>query len=414
MSDLVSAQIVMERADTLATFSEETDRLTRRFATPALVAASDAVAGWMCEAGMSVHHDHAGNLIGRYEANRPDAKTLLLGSHLDSVRDAGKYDGPLGVLVAIACVQQLHDAKQRLPFAIEVLAFVDEEGLRYHTAYLGSSVLTGTFDPAWLDLVDADGIVMADALRAVGGDPDALQGDQRRFDDVLGYCEVHIEQGPVLQAHHVPVGAVSAIAGQSRFTVSFTGMAGHAGTVPMALRKDALCTAAEFVLAVEALAQHTSGLVATIGQIDAQPGASNVIPGKVTCSLDVRHQHDVTRQEAIQQLKNLVTEIAAKRQVALAWDVVQETDAVPCSPQLASVLERAIAAEGIPVHQLPSGAGHDGVKLAERTNVTMLFVRCKDGISHNPAEAITTDDVAVSIAVLARFLQLLAENQGAT
>jgi allantoate deiminase len=401
------AYLVMERCDALAGCSEERGRLTRPFGTPALRQASEAVAEWMRAAGMAVRQDNIGNLIGRYEAGAADAKTLLLGSHLDSVRDAGKYDGPLGVLVALACIQRLHDAGARLPFAIEVIAFADEEGLRYHTSYLGSRVVAGLFDPASLALADADGITIVEAIRTFGGDPARLQEDRRRGDDLIGYCEVHIEQGPVLEAENLPVGVVSAIAGQSRFTLDFIGMAGHAGTVPMELRRDALCAASEFVLAAEVLARQEPGLVATVGQIDAQPGASNVIPGRVTLSLDVRHQDDARREQAIGHLRDRAEQIAAARQVALGWQIVQENRAVPCAPALTTLLARAIESLGFPARSLPSGAGHDGVMLSTLTPIAMLFVRCKGGVSHNPAEAVEAADVAAAVDVLSRFLELL-------
>jgi allantoate deiminase len=315
---------VMERADTLGGISEEPDKLTRRFATAAMQQASATVAGWMREAGMAVRRDVVGNLIGRYEGldtiQNPKSKIqnrLLLGSHLDTVRDAGKYDGPLGVLIALACVERLHDISKRLPFAIEVVAFADEEGLRYHTAYLGSEAFTGTFDPHYLSLTDADGISMADAIRTMGGDPATINTQKRSGDDLLGYCEVHIEQGPVLEARGLSVGVVSAIAGQTRASVQFQGEAGHAGTVPTHMRRDALCAAAEFILAVESLAKEREGLVATVGQISAQPGASNVIPGHVTVSLDVRHQEDAARGEACELLRGQAGAICEKRNVSL-------------------------------------------------------------------------------------------------
>jgi allantoate deiminase len=403
------AHAVMERCDTLAGYSEEPDRLTRRFATDALRQAMATVEGWMRAAGMAVRHDAVGNLIGRYEADKPNAKTLLLGSHLDSVRDAGKYDGPLGVLVALACLERLHERGQRLPFAIELLAFADEEGVRYHTAYLGSKVVSGTFDPAYLSQVDADGVAMEQAIRRFGGDPSRLAHDRRQVDDLLGYCEVHIEQGPVLEARQLPVGLVTAIAAQSRFALSFTGAAGHAGTVPMELRQDALCAAAEFVLTVERRARDTPGLVATVGQIAAQPGASNVIPGLATLSLDVRHQDDAQHEQACRQLRERAEQLATQRHMALDWQIVQESRAVACDPALAGLLERAIESLGYEVLPLPSGAGHDGVALSELTPIAMLFVRCKGGVSHNPAESVATEDVAVAIEVLSRFLELLGQ-----
>jgi allantoate deiminase len=402
------AGVVMRRCDELAAFSEEPGCITRRFATPALRQASDAVAGWMRAAGMHVREDNIGNLIGRYDADRPGAKTLLLGSHLDSVRDAGRYDGPLGVLVALACVERLHARGQRLPFAVEVLAFADEEGVRYHTAYLGSQVLAGRFDPAQLTLADADGTTMADAIRAYGGDPERLADDRRTGDDVLGYCEVHIEQGPVLEARGLPVGVVTAIAGQSRFTITFTGAAGHAGTVPMELRRDALVGAAEFIGWVHTSAHGESGLVATVGQIEAYPNVSNVIPGRVIISLDVRHQDDQRRAEAIERLRYRAGEIAAAAGLEVSWALVQEHRAVPCSTDLMRPLAQAIESLAQPVWRLPSGAGHDGVMLSSLAPIAMLFVRCKNGISHNPAESVAEPDVAVAIDVLGRFLELLA------
>jgi allantoate deiminase len=401
----------MRRCDALAGFSEEPGRLTRRFATPALRQAGEAVAEWMRAAGMQVRYDNVGNLVGRYDAGPAGARTLLLGSHLDSVRDAGKYDGPLGVLVALACVERLRDQGRRLPFAIEVLGFADEEGVRYHTAYLGSKVVAGTFDAASLGRADADGVVMADAIRAFGGDPGRLAEDRRDPAGLLGYVEVHIEQGPVLEAKNLPIGVVTAIAGQSRLAIDFVGTAGHAGTVPIELRRDALCAAAEFVLAAEALARATPGLVATVGQLAAAPGASNVIPGHVTLSLDVRHQGDPERERAISRLYSRAAEIAAARQVALGWQLVQESRSTPCDPQLAGLLARAAESLGYAAPCLPSGAGHDGVALADLTRVAMLFVRCAGGISHSPAESVDVPDVAVAIDVLGRFIEFLADKQ---
>ena len=406
-----AAQSVMARCDQLASCTEESGRITRRFATPAMRAANELVADWMSVAGMRVRQDNAGNLIGRYEASASSARTLLLGSHLDSVRDAGRYDGPLGVLLAIALVERLHAHGGRLPFAIEVVGFADEEGLRFHTAYLGSSVFAGTFDPATLALHDLDGVTLDDAIRSFGGAPAALPLDRRDGDDLIGYCEVHIEQGPVLEARVLPVGVVGAIAGQTRCEVRFEGEAGHAGTVPMPLRRDALCAASEFVLAVETFAGESDGLVATIGQARVDPGASNVIPGVVALSLDVRHQEDAQREAACASLHAQAEAIAARRSVSLQWQTLQQNPAVACSRALTDQLTQAIAAEGIDVLTLPSGAGHDGVSLSRLTNIAMLFVRCERGISHNPAESIAVDDVATAIAVMERFLSLLAERE---
>ena len=406
-----SARTVMERCDILGGYSEEPGILTRRFGTTAMRQVNKRAAAWMRDAGMTVRQDNAGNLVGRYEASSEGARTLLLGSHLDTVRDAGKYDGPLGVLTALACVQRLHDRQDRLPFAIEIFAFADEEGLRFHSSYLGSKVVAGTFDPAMLRLADSEGVTLAEAMRTFGGNPDVLQASKRDGSDLLGYLEVHIEQGPVLEALNLPVGAVSSIAGQSRISVHFSGEAGHAGTVPMALRRDALCAAAEFVLAVEALGRSLPGLVATVGQITAQPGASNVIPGLVTLSLDVRHQDDAVREQACRQLQEQASSTGAARGISPGWHTLQQHRTVPCSPRLTQLLAQAIEAAKYPIYSLPSGAGHDAVAMSDLTEIAMLFVRCKGGISHHPAESVAPEDVAAAIEVLEQFLLLLAKGQ---
>src|SRR4051812_3022127 len=404
MLDTSTADLVLERADALAACTEEPGRLTRRFATPALAAAGDLVLGWMRAAGMQARRDAIGNVIGRWEPpGGAPAGTLLLGSHLDTVVDAGRYDGMLGVLVALACVERLHDDG---PVAVEVYGFADEEGVRYGTAYLGSSVVAGAFDPAALRRRDADGVAMADAIAAFGGDPAALVDARRDAGGLLGYVEVHIEQGPVLEAEDLPVGVVTGIAGQTRAEVAFGGVAGHAGTVPMALRRDALVAAAEWVVAVEARA--IDGLVATVGELRVEPGASNVIPARATLSLDVRHLDDTAREAAVADLRERAEQIAAARSLELAWTGVQATAAVACSPALIAELEAAVADAGVRVARLASGAGHDAAVMARLCDVAMLFVRCAGGISHNPAEAVAAEDVAVAIDVTSRLLDRLA------
>jgi allantoate deiminase len=404
-----SAGAAMERLDTLGAISDEPERLTRQFAGDAMRRAHREVEGWMREAGMTVRHDNIGNLRGRYEAAAAGGPALLLGSHLDSVRDAGKYDGPLGVVVAIAAVQRLHEAGRRLPFAIEVIAFADEEGLRFSSTYLGSRAVAGSFDDAILDHQDADGITMAEAITAFGGDPSRVGDDRWNAARPLGYVEVHIEQGPVLEGLGLPVGVVTAIAGQARYLVTFTGEAGHAGTVPMRGRHDALAAAAEFVLAVEADAGTHEGVVATVGQVAVHPGASNVIPGAVELSLDVRHPDESERGRHTRRILERADEIAARRGVQASTRLQGDNASVPCAPRLVSLLAKAIEAQGLQVVQLASGAGHDGVPMSAITDVAMLFVRCKGGISHNPAESVTEQDVSVSIDVLGRFLEQLAQ-----
>jgi allantoate deiminase len=403
-----AASVVMQRCNALGAISEEPDRLTRPFASDAMRRAHERVSEWMREAGMVVSRDNIGNLRGRYEgAERPD-ETLLIGSHLDSVRDAGKYDGPLGVLVGIAAVHGLHDRDVRLPFAIEVVAFADEEGLRYGTTYLGSKALAGSFDAADLTRTDAGGLTMAEAIRAFGGDPDRIPEDRWNGGELLGYCEIHIEQGPVLDVRGLPIGVVSGIAGQSRHVLTFTGEAAHAGTTPMDHRKDALVAASVFVQAVADYAESQAGLVATVGQLTVQPGAANVVPGEVTLSLDVRHAHDADRLHASKLLIDAAGKIATHRRIALTTRQVSENGTVHCSPRMTSVLAQAVQDLGHPAIQLASGAGHDAVEMAALTDIAMLFVRCKGGVSHHPAESVGEEDVAVAIDILGKFLELLA------
>ena len=404
-----AAATALERADALAACTEDPARLTRRFATPALAQAGDLVLGWMRDAGMTAGRDAIGNVAGRWEPPGlpAGAPTLLLGSHLDTVRDAGRYDGMLGVLVALAVVESVRE-RSGPPFALEVLGFADEEGVRYGIAYLGSSVVAGTFDRSALDRRDADGIAMADALAAFGGDPAALETARRDPADLLGYVEVHIEQGPVLEAEDLPVGVVTGIAGQTRAEVVFTGVAAHAGTVPMALRRDALAGAAEWIGAVEARGRAVDGLVATVGEATVAPGASNVIPGRVALSLDVRHPDDALRDASVADLRARAEEVAGARGLHAAWTEVQATGAVTCSPGLARALETAVEDTGVRVVRLPSGAGHDAAVMARICEIAMLFVRCAGGVSHNPAEAVTAADVAVAIDVVRGLVDTLA------
>lgn len=405
------AATAIQRCDVLGACSEEPERLTRPFASDAMKQAHVHVTSWMRAAGMTVRRDNVGNLRGRYENVGASNTTLLLGSHLDSVRDAGKYDGPLGVVAALAAVQRLHDSGSRLPFAIEVVAFADEEGLRYGTPYLGSRALAGAFEEADLKRTDAQGVSMADAVRAFGGDPRRLAEDRWDGGDLIGYVEVHIEQGPVLETRGLPVGVVSAIAGQTRHQLTFTGEAAHAGTTPMDRRKDALVAASVFVQAVEDYATGQEGLVATVGQLTVQPGAANVVPGEVTLSLDVRHPDNDVRLHASERLIEITEEIAKHRSIAVTTRPISETATLPCSPRPAALLAKAIEELGYAPIQLPSGAGHDAVVIARLTEVAMLFVRCKGGISHNAAESVTEEDVAVAIDVLSKFLEMLAASR---
>lgn len=405
----MSAEKIMQRIEALAKITDESGCITRTFASPAMRGVNELVGFWMREAGMSVRVDAIGNLIGHYDGEKPGAKILLLGSHLDTVRNAGKFDGPLGAILAIACVEELHQKRIRLPFALEVIGFSDEEGVRYQTAYLGSKVLVGGFDMKDLGLKDATGIRLRDAIRNFGGDPSKLKAACLNPKNLIGYLEAHIEQGPLLESKNHAVGVVTAIAGQSRCKITFTGRAGHAGTTPMNLRQDALCAAAEFILDVEKLARQTPGLVATVGQIKAGPGASNVIPEEVQLTLDVRHQEDSARRKAIGTMQKAGRRISAVRKNKFVWHLVQQTDSVPCSPQLSKRLTVAAKKYQRQVLQLSSGAGHDAAVMARITPVAMLFIRCKRGISHHPKESAKVEDIRTALAVMNDFIIQLAQ-----
>lgn len=402
IAPMLEAPTVLQRCEALAECTEEPGRITRRFATPALGRARDLVAGWMRQAGLEPRLDAIGNLIGRREGPGP---TLLLGSHLDTVPDGGRYDGALGVIVDLAVAERL--GHRDLPFALEVAAFADEEGARFGTAFLGSSLLAGRISQPWLERRDRDGMTLAEALDAWGGDSSALEVPPRR--DLLGYLEVHIEQGPVLDEADLPVGVVESIAGQLRASVTFTGTAAHAGTTPMGSRHDALAAAAEWIGAVERVGRETTGLVATVGEVVVGPGATNVVPGSAVVSLDVRHANDGARKAAVRDLRALALATGAARGVEIAWAQAHETASVPCDPHLtARLAECSQAATGVEVPRLCSGAGHDAVMLAEVAPIGMLFVRCAGGISHHPAEAVTEEDVAVAIEVATSLVEELA------
>lgn len=385
-----SALRVMLQCDELGNITEEPGRLTRTFHSPAMQLANGLVGTWMRTAGLEVWEDAAFNLFGRWPSSQRKARTLLLGSHLDTVRDAGKYDGPLGVLVALAALEHLKSRGIALPFHVEVVGFSDEEGVRYQTTYLGSRALAGRLTKADLALIQEKGIEKA----------------RRKAGEFLAYAEVHIEQGPVLEANDLAIGVVTAIASQARIRLAFSGAAGHAGTTPMLLRRDALCGASEFITTVESAGSPTT--VATVGMVTVFPGASNVIPGRAELSLDVRDQSDSRRARVCARLHRDAKRIAKKRGLTLDWRIVQETPAVPCNKNLTHLMRAAVAKNERKVIALPSGAGHDGAEISHLCPMTMLFVRCKGGISHNPTEAVQTADVAKAIAALADFIQLLA------
>jgi allantoate deiminase len=389
----------------IAAMTEEPGRITRRFLTPPVRAVHTHLRSRMEALGMQVHVDAAGNLRGLWIPARGGERRLILGSHIDTVPDAGAYDGVLGVMLALEWVQLAQEAA--LPIGIEVIAFSEEEGVRFGLPFIGSRAVAGRFDPALLELKDADGISIENAIRAFGLDPRAIE-DAQVNRDVIGFVEVHIEQGPVLEADGLSVAAVSGIVGQTRLSLQFSGHANHAGTTPMHLRRDALAAAAEWITAVETLASRTDGLVATVGKIAVEPHASNVIPGMARVSLDVRHARDSRREAAVEELVSRARAIADRRGIAIEWTRQMNEPAVSMDERLTAYLSDAIEAAGFPPKSMSSGAGHDAMVMATRVPTAMLFLRSPGGISHHPDEAVREEDVEASLHVGHEFLERLA------
>ena len=397
---------IIALADQLAKQSEAPDNLTCTYLTNAHRAVAAQLREWMQAADMTAQIDAVGNVVGRYAASTADAKTLLVGSHYDTVRNAGKYDGRLGILTPLVVIEHLNRTGQRLPFNLELTCFSEEEGVRFGTAYLGSSTLAGRFDKRVLERRDASGVSVADLIRASGGNPATIPALARRPQDLLGYLEVHIEQGPVLLNEKLPVGIVTAIAGSVRHMIIVSGTAGHAGTVPMPARHDAATAGAEIVLFVERRCGQVPGLVGTVGQLSVPDGAINVIPGRCELSLDIRADEMPKRDAAVADVLAEIEAISKRRGVTIETNEIQRTPTVACSLRLQKLFADCIARAGLRPHYLPSGAGHDGIMFDGITEVGMLFVRCGNGgVSHSPLESITAEDADIAARVLLDVLQ---------
>ena len=404
----MTGQRAVARCDVLRTppYSDTETGLYRGYLTPAHRAALDKTAQWMHEAGMTTRIDPAVNLIGRYEGTTT-TPPLIIASHIDSVRDAGPYDGPLGIMLGIECVAALHSAGRRMPFPIEVIAFGDEEGSRFPAAMLSSKAVAGTLHEV-PEMADREGITLATALKPFDTSPDAMAG--ARHPGALAYLEAHIEQGPILEADGLALGVVTGIAAQIRYAVTVTGLAGHAGTSSMGLRRDALTGAAEMVLAIEAIANdHGGDLVATVGKLETFPGAANVIPGEVRFTIDVRSGEEPRRDVAAEDILNSIHTIADRRNLDFAIDRIHDLPASPCDPHLMDLLDAAMARAGHPPRRLVSGAGHDAMIMAALAPTAMLFIRCRAGISHNPAEHVDPADAHAALAVMLGFIENLGE-----
>jgi allantoate deiminase len=404
------ARKVLERIKTLAAISEDEGCITRTYGTDAFIEGRNAVGQWMKEAGLQTRIDNIGNIRTRLLSKNKTAKTFVIASHIDTIINAGKFDGPLGVLIGLDLAEELIRLKKELPFHIELIGFCDEEGCRFHTTYLGSKTVTGSFDKNVLNAKDANGISLQQVIEQNGGDVKKLHEDEIPGKDWLGYYEIHIEQGPVLYEKNIPVGIVTAIAGQCRIEIVFRGEAGHAGTVPMYMRKDALVCAAEFILEMEKFASdNKKNLVATTGKLHIVNSASNVIPGEVIFSLDMRSADKAMLFSSYQSVKKIAEQICNKRDIALKWNLIQQTTPVLCDANMNQLLSQSIKETGYEVMELVSGAGHDAVPVSEISPVAMLFVKCFEGISHNPREKVELKDIAAAIKVSDNFIARLAE-----
>lgn len=396
----IHAERMIGRIEALAQCSQPGRGVTRLSFTEQSEQAIQLVAGWMEEAGMKVRRDAVNNLIGRYEGMDPDAPVLLIGSHLDSVAEAGKYDGILGVIAGIEVVHAFKESGTITKNPIEVISFCDEEGTRFHTTFLGSRAISGTLREPDLEAQDHEGVTVAQAMRAVGCDPEQYRRAARDPQTILGYLELHIEQGPVLEEMGQSCGVVTGIAGQSRYEFRVEGQAGHAGTVPVRLRRDALAGAAEMIQAVERIALKNESVVATVGRLAVLPGASNVIPGMVEGTLDIRSLQDDVKQSALLELIEEFRQIAQRRGLACHFQRVMDSPAVACTEAFILAIETVMEERGMKPLRLVSGAGHDAMAVAAFTDIGMIFVRCREGVSHHPDEYASPEDILKGTTVL--------------
>jgi OHCU decarboxylase len=410
LNDLLGVELkygpaIMQWAEDIGAISDDEQGLTCAYMTPGHQRTAAQLADWMRDAGMEASIDAVGNVVGRYAAEDANAKTLITGSHYDTVRNGGKYDGRLGILLPIAIVRELNQQGKRLPYHLDVIGFAEEEGVRFRSTFLGSHAVTGRFDLSLLDTRDADGLSMREALAQAGHDPQRIPSIARDPANLLGYVEVHIEQGPVLLEKGLPLGVVTAIAGSSRYLVELAGLASHAGTTPMTMRRDAAAAAAEIVLLVEQRCSGKPSLVGTVGQLQVPDGSVNVIPGRCRLSLDIRSADDAERIAAVKDIMDGIEAICARRGIEFSVEQLVEAAAAPCSARLMDQLGAAVQRAGLPRFDLLSGAGHDAMAMAAITEVAMLFTRCGNGgISHNPLETMTADDADIAARVLLDFL----------
>lgn len=401
---------ILARINELAAISEEEQAITRTFGSPAFVKGREKVFHWMSEAGLQTYIDNIGNVRGKAISSKAGALTFIIASHIDTVVNAGKFDGPLGVMMGLDIVEALIRSGIELPFHIELMAFSDEEGVRFHTTFLGSRVVAGSFDNSLLEKKDDQGFTIHQAIEVIGGNPALLINDALAKRNCMGYFEMHIEQGPVLYEKNIPAAIVTSIAGQARIEIIFTGMAGHAGTVPIDMRQDALCCAAEFILETEKFAlEEKEDMIATIGKLQIVHSASNVIPGEVVCSLDIRSADKDILMASVEKLQQTCVTVCSKRNINFSWNIIQQTEPVPCDKEMNELLACCVKEAGYEKIFLVSGAGHDAVAMSSIAPVCMLFVRCFKGISHNPLEHAEEKDIAAALEIADRFIYKLFE-----
>ncbi len=404
---------IIERLNALGEISDSKNCISRAYGTKAHTASGNLLIKWMQNISLQTYRDAIGNIRCILPSLNPNAKYFIIGSHYDTVFNAGKYDGPLGILLGLEVMQYISENNIQLPFHLSTIAFADEEGARYNTAYLGSSTISGHFDRCWLNRTDDHGVSLKEVLEANGGQVVNIDSDSIAREQLLGYFEPHIEQGPVLCNEDLSVCLVNGIASQTRVDVHWTGINGHAGTYPMNHRNDAFCAASEFSLAVEQIGKYNSDkLVATIGKLNIMPNTPNVIPGKVEHTLDIRSKDSSFLVEISRTLEDKAIEISKKRKIGLEWNILHSTPSVQCDEGLNQLIRNGMKKAGIhKTLEIPSGAGHDAVMISRIAPVSMLFIRCQEGISHNPLEYVTSEDIEKSLEVCDNFVhELIHQN----
>ena len=391
----------LSRCKILSEISEMEGGILRQYLSKEHKACNLTVSDWMTEAGMTTWQDSVGNQWGRIVSANPNAKRLIIGSHLDTVPNAGAYDGILGVLLAVELAALVTELQIELPFHLDVVGFCDEEGTRFATTLIGSKALAGEFSPDWLALTDVNGVSMEQAMTEFGLTPNDYSSSALKPEELIAYWEAHIEQGPVLESVDQALGVVTAIAGAKRAIISFIGHSGHAGTTPMHLRKDSLAAAAEFIVSIEQLAKNSkNGEVATVGQIEAKPGATNVIPGKTLMSLDIRAQNAPDLDALLSDIRSSVEKIVEERNLAFDWQWTHQAGAVDCDSEIQQLFKSACVVNSENSPFLPSGAGHDAMAIAKVCPIGMLFLRSPKGISHHPSESVIDGDVTKALSIL--------------